>query len=72
MRIYRLGKSLRLEITGSGGGGRSKATTSPATTKTARNKKSATATSKGHMEEYEEDDLQESPSTRIKSEKTAF
>src|SRR4051794_10796311 len=71
MRLYRLGKSLGVELTSSRAGG-GKATTAPTTPKTAGKWKSATIKSKIEEEqEIEDDGLEETPSKRMKAEKTS-
>jgi nitric oxide reductase activation protein len=71
MRLYRLGKSLDVELTTSrwGGGKAKKASTTP---KAADKRKSATGKSRiDEEEEVEEDEPEESPSKKMKSEKTS-
>jgi hypothetical protein len=71
MRLYRLGKSLGVELTSSRGRG-GKATKSPTTPKTAGKRKSAATKSKIEEEqEIEEDEPGETPSKRMKAEKTS-
>ena len=71
MRLYRLGKSLGVELTSSRGRG-GKATKSPTTPKTAGKRKSAATKSKIEEEqEIEEDELGGTPSKRMKAEKTS-
>jgi hypothetical protein len=72
MRLYRLGKSLGVELTSSRAGG-GKATKDPTTPKTAGKRKSATSRSKvGKEQQIEEDELEETPCKRMKAEKTSF
>lgn len=69
MRLYRLGKSLGVELTNSRSGG-GKATIGPTTPKTASKSKSATTKSKIEKEQQiEEDELEETPCKRVKAEK---
>lgn len=71
MRLYRLGKSLGVELTSSRARG-GKATKSPTTPKTAGKRKSAATKSTTEEEqEIEEDELGETPSKRMKAEKTS-
>ena len=71
MRLYRLGKSLGVELTSSRAG-RGKATKDPTTPKTANKRKSATSKSKfGKEQQIEEDELEETPCKRMKAEKTS-
>ena len=71
MRLYRLGKSLGVELTSSRAGG-GKATKGPTTPKTAGKRKLAATKSKIEEEqEIEEDELGETPSKRMKAEKTS-
>jgi hypothetical protein len=73
MRLYRLGKSLGVELTGTGsrGGGGGKATKDPTTPKTAGKRKSTAKPKLDAEEESEGDELAESPSKKMKSEKTS-
>jgi hypothetical protein len=69
MRLYRLGKSLGVELTSSRAGG-GKVTKDPTTPKTAGKRKSATLKSKiGKEQQIEEDELEETPCKRTKTEK---
>jgi hypothetical protein len=71
MRLYRLGKSLGVELTSSRAGG-GRATKDPTTPKTASKRKLAATKSKTEEEqEIEEDELGETPSKRMKAEKTS-
>jgi hypothetical protein len=71
MRLYRLGKSLGVEITSSRAGG-GKATKGPTTPKAASKRKSAATKSKIEEEqEIEEDELGETPCKRTKAEKAS-
>jgi hypothetical protein len=71
MRLYRLGKSLGVELTSSRAG-RGKATKDPTTPKTAIKRKSATSKSKIEKEQQiEEDELEETPCKRMKAEKAS-